>query len=101
MFPIVLEYNGKSNTWSYTTNHKVFTNRLEAINEATGGKNVSEVTEFWRALDTASFHYADDSCKEWGEGNKAKNIAIEIRKVLPAEFTVVLDSIAKTQLAKA
>ena len=101
MFPIFLEYDAIRNVWSYTTNHNVFTDRVEAIREATGGKNVNEVLEFWKALDTASFHYADDSCSEWGSGAKSTKIAMDIRESLPGEFKVVLDSIVRTSLAKA
>ena len=36
------------------------------------------MTEYLRLAGKASFHYADDSCKEWDLGNDAKQAALKI-----------------------
>ena len=50
------------------------------------------LTEFKRLGDSASFHFADDSCKEWGLAitDEAKAIAIfKSNPELQAEMTVI------------
>ena len=39
---------------------------------------MSELTEFLKLGRSASYHYADDSGKEWKLGDKDKKLALEI-----------------------
>ena len=40
--------------------------------------DIDVVKEFKRLANLASFHYADDSCKEWGQAAERKNEALAI-----------------------
>ncbi len=44
---------------------------------------MSVLVEFERLGDEASFHYADDTCKEWGLGQSAEGKAIALFKANP------------------
>lgn len=61
--------------------------------------------EFYSYLSGASFHFADDSGKEWGLArecqNKAKSIRASLEKQFGPEITPIINELAKGQLAKA
>ena len=41
-------------------------------------QQITTLVEFGRLCRKASFHYADDSCSEWGTATRAKHEALEI-----------------------
>lgn len=46
----------------------------------------SAISDFQDNLSKASFHYADDSCKEWGQAKVLQEQAKMIRHMLAQEF---------------
>jgi len=39
---------------------------------------MSDINEFWRLARKASFHFADDTTKEWRMGSDAESAAIKL-----------------------
>ena len=55
----------------------------------------AELEEFKRLGDLASYHYADDSCKEWGLAGAAKNAAMKLYYAATVEQQEQMKVIAK------
>ena len=53
--------------------------------------------EFKKKASSASYHYADDSCKEWGQAKSCVRICRDILKNYP-EYRADLIKIANKQL---
>ena len=62
-------------------------------------EEIRAITEFSEKLGSASFHFADDSCKEWGIGYRQQAEAREIRKAFP-QLGEIFDSVNAWNLAK-
>lgn len=62
-------------------------------------EEICAVTNYNEKLNSASFHFADDTCKEWGIGYGQQADAREIRKSFP-RLNQIFDSINSWNLAK-
>lgn len=68
---------------------------LDKINEC---KKCNEIIEtFKKEAGSASFHYADDSCREWGQAKKCVKNCHEMYAQHP-EYKEEFNEIAKRQL---
>lgn len=81
MNPFTAAANGKAYWWQSEEN-KMTENPIE---------------EFKKYANAASFHYADDSCKEWDEASRCENKAMQIYYANP-EHQKEMASIGKSQL---
>ncbi len=61
--------------------HQVEMERYDKVSDS--------IEQFWSLARKASFHYADDSTKEWGLGRDAKSKAISMLRRNPNRLTEI------------
>lgn len=107
MKPFTAKYlHGPDGGWDFIVDGVAVSHAMDAdlflACGAPAGVVCEDLTTIAKKLGVASFHYADDSCKEWGSArdreNEAKAIATELRDVWP-DIEPILKSINARNLA--